>query len=340
MTQSATNQITVRWGSACFLLEPLGWVADRVGPLVEHDPRRLRQLITIDKRWMHLIGLTLAHMREHVTRDVGAFLLENRQQEILATLFGHQPPGLDRALDRLPDRVLTANRYRQLVDLLNDRPIAKFFHHATAIDDAMIIGLHKLPVGLRRPAIIKMVGQTPGLTMFVEGLQFLATHARVPFESLVTDIAAQTQLGQIAAKIRSVIDELPLPDRLPPAQIETFRRIDRPPALRALAKAWQNCLADCVYSVNEGTYAVYFSDQMNAACLVCRYGRLGWFLSECKGPKNTDLDRAGLNQVQATFTKVGILPTATCEAIRAILLRRAMDRTEPDAQPDYGFALV
>ena len=158
--------------------------------------------------------------------------------------------------------------------------------------------------------------------MFLDGLQLLANRSGLAFEAIAKRIVSLDQPAQIVAQIRSLIDRLPLPDSLPPSQIDGFRRIDCPNEIRALAKKWQNCLADCVYGINEGTYAVYLSDQWNLVCLVCRYDRMGWFLAQCKGPKNTDVERGRLSQVRVAFARIGIVPVAKCEAIRNILLHR------------------
>ena len=339
MSQPSATSLDFKWSSDCFLLEPLGWVADRLGPLIDRDPGSLKRLITIEKPKMHLIALALAHMRERIDCEAGVFLLERSQKEILEIVFGRQPNGVDRALSLLPDRVLGAQRYRQLVELLNDRVIAKFLHHMASINESKIIGLHKLPTVLRRPAILKMCGEVVDLTMFLDGLQLLANRSGLPFEAIATDIASLDQPAQIVAHIRSFIDRLPLPTSLPPAEIDGFRRIDCPTEVRTLGKKWQNCLAECVYGIKEGTYAVYLSDQWNVVCLVCRYDRMGWFLAQCKGPKNADVETSRLDQVRAAFARIGIVPVANCEAIRTVLVHRSLAAAaERDQQEhDAGF---
>ena len=329
-----------KWSSDCFLLEPLGWVADRLGPLIDRDPGSLKRLITIEKPKMHLVALALAHMRERIDCEAGIFLLERSQKEILETLLGRQPTGLDRALSHLPDRVLGPRRYRQLVELLNDRVVAKFLHHVASIDEPKIIGLHKLPTVLRRPAILKMCGQIVDLTVFLDGLQLLASRSGTSFETIAAEIGSLDQPAQIVAHIRCIVERLPLPTGLPPAQIDDFRRIDCPTEVRALGKKWQNCLADCVYGINEGTYAVYLSDQWSVVCLVCRYDRMGWFLAQCKGPKNTDVERDRLNQVRAAFARFGIVPVANCEAIRNVLLHRNLAANAVRDEQEYEAGLL
>jgi hypothetical protein len=69
---------------------------------------------------------------------------------------GNHPVGISRALRRLPPKVVTAEIYRKLVDLLNDPATAKFLHHRTSITDLIITGLHTLPAALRSVAIMSM----------------------------------------------------------------------------------------------------------------------------------------------------------------------------------------
>ena len=72
----------------------------------------------------------------------------------------------------------------------------------------------------------------------------------------------------------------------PPAEIKGFRRLDTVAEIRELAKNWRNCLAGYLFSVNDGTSAIYLSEQLEAVCSVGRHGRMGWFLLETKGPRN------------------------------------------------------
>jgi len=91
---------------------------------------------------------------------------------------GYRPVGISRALSRLPPKVLTAESYRNLVDLLDDPVPAKFLHHTGSITEPIITGLHRLPVALRRPAIMAMFNRIDGMTWFVVGCGFWR-HAQV-----------------------------------------------------------------------------------------------------------------------------------------------------------------
>ena len=115
---------------------------------------------------------------------------------------------------------------------------------------------------------------------------------------------------------------LPLPAALPPVEIGPFRRIDCAGQIRALAKAWRNCLAECLSGVNDGTYAIYLSNCGQVVCLVARYGRMGWLLAQAKGPHNSAVEADRLTQIYVAFTDVGVFPAAHTETIRNILLCR------------------
>ena len=94
---------------------------------------------------MHLLALGLAYARKDITPALAFLLLERSRQEIVETIFGYRPTGLDRILRHLPDKVLSAHTYRKLIDLLNDGATATFLHHSKAITEAKLVGLHTLP---------------------------------------------------------------------------------------------------------------------------------------------------------------------------------------------------
>jgi hypothetical protein len=158
-----------------------------------------------------------------------------------------------------------------------------------------------------------------GMTRFVDGLRVLASRTGLPFEPLAKEIGALDQPDQVAATIRQVVDSLPLPATLPPAEIEGFRRLDTVAEIRDLAKNWRNCLAGYLFSVNDGTSAIYLSDHLEAVCSVGRHGRMGWFLVQTKGPRNADIDPNQLAQIHAAFADAGIPEAAIIDPIKSII---------------------
>jgi hypothetical protein len=223
-----------------FLLEPLGWVQDRLSQAIAVEPRLVELLFDLDHARMHLTALALAHMSGDVTPDLALMLLQESRKTILNLSVGHRPVGINRALHHLPPKVLTAESYRNLTDLLNDPVTAKFLHHTASITELLITGIHRLPAGLRTTAIMAMFNQIDDMIWFVDGLRFLASRTGLPFESLANQIGALDQPDQVAAKITQLVDGLPLPDTLPPIEIGGFRRLDAVAEIRDLAKNWQN----------------------------------------------------------------------------------------------------
>jgi len=333
MTATITAKAISKSRKPGFLLEPLGWVQGRLGPAIEVEPRLFELLFGLDQSRMHLMALALAHLASDVTPDLALMLLQGRKNSILKLSVGHRPVGIDRMLRRLPRKVLGVEIYRKLVDLLNYPSTARYLHHSVAINERMIVGLHRLPAALRRPAIMTMFDRIGGMIWFVDGLGFLASRLDVPFDTLANQVGALNQPDQVAAKIRQLVDSLPLPDTLPPAAIGTFRRIDCVAEVRKLAKQWQNCLADYVLNINDGTSAVYLSEQLQAVCFLVRQGRMGWLLLQTKGPKNIDIEPDQLAEIHDAFAGAGIPDAIINDPIKRIVqtyqwLREVDDQEE------------
>jgi hypothetical protein len=209
--------------------------------------------------------------------------------------------------------------YRQLTELLANHKTAKLLHHAQAIDDHTIKALHSLPQLLRNPCMLRALDLCDEPHAFSAGLRFLVSRGAVlSFEEFVRELASISQPEQICAKISDLAETLPLPDAAPPPQIGGARRLDQTTAIRSLAKSWQNCLAQYLKDINAGSYAVYLWDHPNlqAACLVRRYGRLGWFLKEVRGPRNAAIEPKQLAIIYTAFSEAGI---SSHEIIAAIL---------------------
>jgi hypothetical protein len=181
---------------------------------------------------------------------------------------------------------------------------------------------------LRRPAIFRLLDEIDGMDRFVAGLHFLCDRAGMPFDRFVEEIGALDQAEQVRAKITALADRLPLPDRLPGPRIGAFHRIDDPAQIRSLARLWQNCLAEHLHEVNQGTTLIYHTagEEGPAAGLVVRANRLGWAVLDIKGPKNSDIDPKALSLHYETFLGAGIPRLADIAAVRSLLWRRHLSR--------------
>ena len=147
----------------------------------------------------------------------------------------------------------------------------------------------------------------------------LATGLKRGSGPIANQIGALDQPDQVAAKITQLVDGLPLPDTSPPIEIGGFRRLDAVAEIRELAKNWRNCLAGYLFSVNDGTSAIYLSEQLEAVCSVGRHGRMGWFLNQTKGPRNAAIEPDQLAQIHAAFADAGIPEAAIIDPIKSII---------------------
>jgi hypothetical protein len=157
---------------------------------------------------------------------------------------------------------------------------------------------------------------------FSDGLRLLvARGAASSFDTLVRELASASQPEQVYATISKLVEALPLPDALPSPQVGNAHRLDQTIAIRSLAESWHNCLARYLDDINAGACAVYLWEHSNfsAACLVRRYGRLGWFLEDAKGPRNADIEPEQLAKIRATFSAAGIPPDRVITAILCMI---------------------
>ena len=177
-----------------------------------------------------------------------------------------------------------------------------------------------------------MFNQIDDMIWFVDGLRVLASRAGLRFDTLAQQIGTLDQPYQVAATIRQLVDGLPLLDTLPPVEIGGFWRLDTVAEIRDLAKNWQNCLAGYLFSVNDGTSAIYLSEQLEAVCSVGRHGRMGWFLLQTKGPRNADIDPDQLAQIHAAFADAGIPEAAIIDPIKSIIQTDKWSRQVDDQE--------
>ena len=290
-----------------FLLGPLGWLNEQLSINLVRDPGFLALLFELEPSAMHQLGIAMAHGCDE---SLLTSLFRQAPNALVEQSIGHWPQGLDRLLHVLPATVLSLEEYRAIPQLLSDKPTAKFLQHQRTVNGPMIAGLSALPLVLRRPAIFKLFNQLDRMDRFMHGLRFLSDLAKVPFDRLVGEIG------------------LPLPPTLPPPFIGFFRRIDRVPEIRSVAKRWHNCLADCLHSVNNGTAAVYQTEirKSPAVAFVLRFDRLGWQLNQIKGPKNIDIETSRLSPHQRAFLEAGIPTSPDVAAIKDLVLRARWPR--------------
>ena len=270
---------------------------------------------------MHLIALAFAHIEGAAPPELGKILLRGSAREVLDAVLDRRPIGFKRVVRCLPNRVLESRSYRRLLQLLDDPAAAKLLHHADVIDDAAIKVVHDTPPGLRAVAFT-LHEWFGGMASLAEGLKLLADRGAAPsFDALVADLALLRQPKQFMAKIKCLVELLPLPDLLPPIQVGRAQRIDSAVEIRALAKRWRNCLENYVCRVENGECAIYLwqDAHLQAACSVRRRGRLGWFVDEVKGPRNAEIEAPHLQTIIEQFATAGVPPHSAIRAVEEIV---------------------
>ncbi len=254
-----------------YLMAPFGWAAMPLAAMLGADSSLYAALFTISRRRMHLIALALAYVQSETDATFARLIMHGAPRAILDAVLGRCPAGLKRALGHLPVGVLPRASYRHLIEVLEEPATAKLLYHLDSIQEEYLGLLHSIPAPLRRIA----VGAIDDLRIkpegLVDGLRFLAARGAAPsFDALVADLAAIRQPVQFIARIGNLIEQLPLPEAIPPAMVGPACRLDDLAEIRRLAKHWKNCLADCYLdAVNDGRSAVYFwpDTQAPAACV-------------------------------------------------------------------------
>ena len=305
------------------LLAPFGWAADALAAMVEAKPTLLAHLFELDRARMHLIALAFAHLDE-VSPDLSEFLVSGSVRAIIEQVLGHYPSGIKRALDHLPPSVLSPKKYRHLVELLADAETAKLLFHARCIEGSTIEALHALPAPLRSPFMLRALEHHDRGNGFCDGLRLLvARGAASSFDALVAELALVAQSAEFYGKLRAIVEALPLlPNMPPPIHVGEARRLDKAATIRSLAKSWRNCLAEYLADINSGTCAVYLWEHSDgpAACSVRRYGRLGWYLEQVKGPRNADIEPMLFHHICSTFSEIGMPPYSVIDAINNMIV--------------------
>jgi hypothetical protein len=305
-----------------YLLRPFGWAAGTVAAMLQSDPTLAADLIGIDRSRMHLIALVLAYLDQAPSADVAALLLRRSIGEVLDRLLGYRPQGITRALRHLPKKVLDPAEYRQLLQLLADAEAANVLYHRTEIDADTIAVLIGVPAGLRRIVMASSKCLLRSMGRLADSLALLVSRgAGQSVEAIVADLMMANHPGQFVAKVKSLIEALPLPDGLPPPCVGKARRLDRPSEVKHLAKAWRNCLALYAERIDDGKYAIYVWDDADApaVCLIERAGRFGWVVEAIKGPRNVDLRSNALDVITAAFADVGIPQAEIVRPLQTII---------------------
>jgi len=284
----------------------IGWLGEPLIKMLEGRADLLSEVFFLPASRIHLIALVFAHIGDPPP-TLADLLIKGSLKDVLAVTLGYQPKGIRRVLDKMQIYVLDRENYVHLMEILSDPAGAKIIFHAEDITDPLVKALRRLPTPLYRIAV-KSVGNII-LEDFPDGLRILAARSGFSdFDAFVRDLSSCRQPRQFAARLRDLVDRLPLPESLPPSQIGHARRLDNPAQIREIARRWRNCLADYISNVNDGDVCLYLTQrpEVPAVCMVRRRGRLGWFLDDALGPENNHLPPDAQQRIQSAFEAAGM----------------------------------
>jgi hypothetical protein len=203
-------------------MTPFGWAAKPLAAMFQTDPSLYSALFTLSRPRMHLIALALTHWEGEFDAQFARLLILGSALSILDIVLGRRPMGLKRALGHLPVSALPRASYRQLIELLENPATAKLIYHVDTIEEEYLGLLYNIPAPLQR--IAAKLGAIDDSRMkpraLTDGLRILAARGAAPsFEALVADLASIRQLEQVIARIAKLVQQLPLPELMPPATV-------------------------------------------------------------------------------------------------------------------------
>jgi hypothetical protein len=288
-------------------------MAPRVYAMARREPGLASLLLGLDRPQIHLLGFALAHDLDGraphlVTAAVGA-----STRSVLRSFRQEAVKGLARVLRLLPDEPMSQEDYRLLASVLSDPVSASILHHWQSVNSSLLHALGSLPAELRtRPVIAALDGMPEGPRLLIEWIGLVAGRRGDPSDHRIRELVSKaTSKAGLRACTTTLVDDLPLPDGLPPEMIGESRRVDSPKELHRLGMKYRNCLRTRIDDVNAARSLFYVWDAADPGviCEVVRANRYGWLLGDCLGPNDEEPKPDVLEQIRASFREAGIAST-------------------------------
>ena len=311
MAPRPLSSITLR----CF-----GWCSPAVAEMAACTPELERFIPRLSIRLLHLVAMALTLRRALPASsplalgELAGWLTGLPAKEVIARLYGRYPAGTLNCLDKLPQRVLPAESYRDLLTLLEEPHAAKVLWHMKSIGPGLIELLLALDPALRAPAFVKFARKAERVEAFdylvVALLQIRAAESRT---ALLASLAHVTSDDGLGLWFNRWVRKAPFP--APPWEgtaglypLQSAREMNQ------AAEAFGNCLRDLVPAVITGLRYYYVSTQNpQAVCELVKDPFLGWALGEMRGPKNAHFAKCTALPLIAAFEAAGFrkLPPVT-----------------------------
>ncbi len=233
----------------------------------------------------------------------------SRSKDLIAEGFGETPNGVVRALGQLGAKARSPQIYRALIRIMSQGGVgAKYFRHASELPDELIKGVDTLPPGVEAKSSVALFkeGRVPGQLLGY----FTWTLGRLkPFynaEAADRIISAAKPLEAL----RSAILALPFPEPPSPGSslLQPVRSYEE---LHRVASTFRNCLANptraerAVVRVLNG-YGYFYHWVGDEPALLCfqQLGRLGWYLREVRGPRNSPVSDRVRDEIVRHLTEL------------------------------------
>lgn len=232
-------------------------------------------------------------------------------RDLTIEAYGHQPPGLAKALSRLGAEARTPEFYRALVRALSTNGAgAKFLQHTPDLSDDLVLALSALPARLITKGFVKLLTRSQ---VAPEALGFF-TWTLSRLETLLGPDVSHTVLkapNPLEALWAAVLN-LPFP-KPPWSGTDGLTPITSKAELQDIAQKFENCLFDTFqhrYTVmeilNDKSYFFIKSGEEPVLLEFHRFGEIGWYLQQARGPKNRIISQSLRDEIMNALENVPI----------------------------------
>lgn len=232
-------------------------------------------------------------------------------RDLVLEAYGHQPPGLAKALSGLGAEARTPEFYRALMRALSTNGAgAKFLRHTHELSDEIVFGLAALPAGLATKGIVELLKRSrvapKALGFFTWTLSRLETILGPGVSHSVL------QAPNPLEALWEVVLNLPFP-KAPWPGTDQLVPVTSRAELQEVAQKFENCLSDpdrqrqaVVTVLNGAKYFYIWMGKEPALLEFGRIGEIGWCVQQARGIKNRKISQATRDAISDVLTAVPI----------------------------------
>ena len=233
------------------------------------------------------------------------------------------PPGIRKALARATKASHPRKFYTLLVEILSNSDAADRarFNRLQALDLDLLRRWKRAPVELRTKAMLDLLPDVDAVDELLAAIDLLAEHG-VARQPLLAKLASVGSRKGLAAVFSQAIKELQFPNA-PVSGNSDITPVTSIVRLREIGKTLNNCAANYVYEVMNGTSYFYVVDPDNPTAIAHLERESGeWVLTDIVARSNRPVSRARASAIFAYFEEVGIGVSPTCRPSRWSAVQR------------------